>query len=255
MKGKLLYTNLLLLLIASCSPQPGIYIGDGGKTTIHFNTIALKYDFSQKFQTSFIESDCEEFMRNHNIQSDSKYSGTIDNLKDIYYMIDGIEDSRKPSITLTMNCTDTTITKKFNNEDVGPWDLFQITYREDVYTGTVEIKSCKTSMYGLQVVWKKSASGPNWPINEFVQNGTISGTAPGIVKGGTNNNNGNVATRNGEIIRNTGDRYLLPIENENLAFIAEEAPVISPALCKNVYIGGNISSNVEWDQPAIYKAL
>lgn len=170
-------------------------------------------------------------------------------------MIDGIEDPRKPSITLTMNCTDTTITKQFNRNDVGPLTLYEIPHREDVYTGTVEVKSCKTFMYGLQVVWKKSASGPNWPFNEFVENGTISGTAPGVVKGGTNNNNGNVAVRDGEIIKNTGDPRILPLEDKNLVFVKEDTPVVSPTLCKNVYIGGTVSSNVKWEQPTIYKAL
>ena len=224
---------------------------------MHFNEIALKYDFSTKFQTNYIIGDYQEFKFYHNIQSDSYFSGEINDLTDILFMADGVEEPRRPSITLTLNCSDTTIVKKFSNSEIAPLDLFDIPYREDVYTGTVEIKSYKTLMYGLQVVWKKTASGPNWPINEFVKDGTISGTAPGIIKGGTNNGNGDFATRGGGILINTNDRTLLN-SNDYMAtaqFVVEENPIFSPNLTGEIYLGGEMSDDVEWEKPVVYKTL
>ncbi len=247
-----------LVSICSCTLPNGVSIGSGGTASIHFDKISLKYDFSKKFQTNFIQDDYDEFKRTHNITTDSDFAGEIDNLNDILWMVDAIpEESRKPSITLTMNCSDTTIVKNIGQFDISAWDIYNIPNRSDVYTGTVEVKSVKTFMYGLQVVWRKTASGPNWPISEFVQNGTVSGTAPGIIKVGTNNGNKNVAIRAGHILKNTADLnyFAEDIRESDNVYTEDTNPVYSPDLCKDIYIDGKTTNEVEWSKPAIYKSL
>ena len=262
---KVLFCLGTLFCLFSCSfPNHGITIGNGGTADIILSDLSLKWDFTKKCDPNFILDDCEEFKFAHNIlPPGTGLTGEIKSFKDILWMADSFESSRKPSIKVTLHChsdledKDTTVTKTFTWDEVGPLELYQIPYRDDIFTGEVEIKSCKTMMHGLQVVWKKTASGPNWPINEFIKDGEVSpGNAPApITKGGTNNSNGNVAANSGGIIPNTIEDILEyeeliegPIEVE-----IELEPIYSPSLAKPFYINGTMSEKVEWGKPNIYK--
>ena len=281
MKTKGLFLFLLVYLLSSCSMPGGVSVGSGGQGSISFDKVALKYDFSKKCNIHQIAADYAEFRIYHNYipdpniplndprmdpQKPEYYVGSINYLQDILFMVDAAPEGRKPSITLTMyGERDSVVTKKFSKDEVFSNTLENIPSLQPVYTGTVEVKSYKTSQYGLQVVWKKSASGPDWPFHEFVKDGTLSAGTPGIVKGGTNNGNGNIAGRDGGFLDNTGHLYLhyyydpsgdyhiVGSEDGSVQLVIEEEPFYSPDLCEEVYVGGEFSNEVEWDKPVIYR--
>ena len=66
-----------LVSICSCTLPNGVSIGSGGTASIHFDKISLKYDFSKKFQTNFIQDDYDEFKRTHNITYSGRYPFSI----------------------------------------------------------------------------------------------------------------------------------------------------------------------------------
>ena len=248
-----------MLCFSSCNLPGGVSIGpvdDNGQETItlSFSKAALKFDWSKKLNTAFVGGDYGEFIVAHNVvdQDWNKCSGTINNLDKVLCNVDSYDEAHRPSITVTIE--DVYMGKTVHNcnkDDISLNTVFGIPNISNFYQGTVEIKSIKTRDNGVQVVWKKSALKDNWPINEFVADGTISCEVTAITKAGTNNDRGNVAARGNMIISNTSD---LPIKAEAF-FIVEEKQIISPDLCKPVLVGGSISETVKWSEPVIYKAI
>lgn len=248
----------MLLCLCSCSLPSGVSIGpvdDNGNETItlNFSKVALKFDWSKKLNTVFVGSDYGEFITAHNVANPdwSKYSGTINNIGNILWNADSYDESHRPSITVTIE--DMYMGKTVHNcskDDISWNTVFGIPKISHFYQATVEIKSIKTRDNGIQVVWKKSALKDNWPINEFVGDGSTSCENTAITKVGTNNNSGNVAARGKTIISNTSD---IPI-NKNTRFVIDNRQIISPDLCRPVLINGSISKTREWSKPIIYKA-
>lgn len=240
------------ILLVSCETPNGITIGSGGYAMLHFNRLELKYDFSEKYNTDYIQEDIDDFKSFHNLTAQTGYSGVITQLTDILPLGDILEESRKPSITVTLNYLDTIITKKYKREDLGPLDLYNLPARSDVYTGTVKVKSMKSFMHGMQVIWEKSASGPNWPISEFVVSGKIESSSTGITKSGTNNGQGCIAVRpignTLKVIPNTIDSSL-----SDRSYTTDTSPALSPILSNPIYSDGDISDNLRWEAPVIMK--
>ena len=249
----------MLLSLCSCNLPGGVSIGpvdDSGKETItlNFSEVALKFDWSKKLNTAFVSSDYGEIITAHNVANPdwNKYSGTIDNLGNILGSVDLYDEFHRPSITVTIEDMFMGKTVHNCNKDDISWNtVFGIPNVSNFYQGTVEIKSIKTRDNGVQVVWKKSAIRDNWPINEFVADGTITCDVTSITKAGTNNDSGNVAARGNTIISNTSDK---PINTEN-RFIVEEKQIVSPDLCKPVLVDGCVSNTARWSEPVIYKAI
>lgn len=249
----------MLLCLCSCSLPNGVSIGpvdDNGQETItlSFSKVALKFDWSKKLNTGFVSSDYGEFITAHNVANPdwSKYSGTINNIGNILRNVDSYDESHRPSITVTIE--DMFMGKTVHNcskDDISWNTVFGIPKISNFYQGTVEIKSIKTRDNGIQIVWKKSALKDNWPINEFVEDGSISCENTAITKVGTNNDSGNVAARGKTIISNTSDKDI----KENACFTIDEKQLLSPDLCKPVLINGDVSKNVKWSEPVIYKAI
>lgn len=230
---------------------------------ITFDKVELIYDLSQKFDVDYLAGDLQDFMVIHNV---SKYRDTLRSLLDVVGNSTWIsEESNKPSIEVTLHCSDTILKKTYKRSDegVGPNSLDNLPYTEEfIATGTMVIKTCKTTHHGIQVRWEKSASYPNWPIKEIVATAdpkNISGTAPAVTKGGTNNGNGDAATRNGGIITNTLDGLdpLDPIGPsvtlDSSGFELEEMALFSPTLCRPVYSEGSFRNDLEWEKPIIVK--
>lgn len=255
----LLFSLGMLLCLCSCNLPNGVSIGpvdDTGQETItlNFSKVALKFDWSKKLNTGFVSGDYGELIAAHNVanQDWSKYSGTIDNLSHILWNADSYDDSHKPSITVTIEDVFMGKTVHSCEKDDISWNtVFGIPNVSKFYQGTVEIKSIKTRDNGVQVVWKKSAMKDNWPINEFVADGTISCDVTSITKAGTNNDSGNVAARGNTIISNTSDK---PIKKDSY-FQIDEKQIISPDLCKPVLVSGSVSETTRWSEPVICKAI
>jgi len=255
----LLLFFVMPLCMCSCSMPNGVSIGpvddNGQKTiTLQFDKVTLKFDWSKKLNTAFVVGDYGEFIAAHNVANCdwSKYSGTIDNLGNILWDVDSYDESHRPSISVTIE--DVFYGKtvhQCNKEDISWNTVFGIPKIDNFYQGTVEIKSIKTRDNGVQVVWKKSALKDNWPINEFVKDGSISCENTAITKVGTNNDSGNVAARGNTIISNTSDKDI----KEDARFTIDEKQLLSPDLCKPVLINGGVSENVKWSKPVIYKTL
>ena len=265
----------MMFLLPSCDVDT-YYIATGEKdgtmhidrvTNLLFDKVELIYDLGSKFDTRFLDDDLDDFKFAHGV---SRSRDTIKSLLDIVRNADCIEESNKPSIEVTLHCSDTVVKKIYKNYmDVSDNCLFAIPAPDDIKTGNVVIKTCKTSMYAIQVRWEKEASQPNWPLKEVVSTAdskNISGNAPAVTKGGTNNGNGDAATRNGGIITNTygsegealdpvGDLPTATLDPRNLEFegICEEDPFYSPTLSRPVYSGGTFRSDIEWDKPIIVK--
>jgi hypothetical protein len=262
---------IMLFLLSSCDQ----YIYDGAPdgtgqinrvTDLVFNKVELIYDLGTKFDTRFLADDLDDFKFAHGV---SKSRDTIKSLLDIVRNADCLEESNKPSIYIALHCPDTVIEKTYKNYmDVGDKALYGIPAPDDVKTGTVVIKTCKTFMHGIQVRWEKEASQPNWPLKEVVSKAdskNISGNAPAVTKGGTNNGNGDAATRNGGIITNTyygggdidpiGDLPTASLDPREIEYEGdrEKVPFYSPTLCRPVYSGGTFRSDIEWDKPIIVK--
>lgn len=256
MRTKVLFLLILMSLLSACDTSGGITADSQGNYSLSFSKISLKFDFSKKFYTNYILNDYIEFKNHHCLTNDPNvtpqspefFSGEIDNFVDILALADGLPNSQKPSIKLEMYCPDTTIKKSFSRNDVSHYSVSGVPKRNDVAHGFVEIKSYKTTMYGLQVVWRKDGTYPNWPFHDFITDGTINSDVNYIVKVGTNNGRGNVAVREGGIIGNT-----CMVGGEYHIVVIEEEPLYSQSLEGPIYVGGELSNDVEWDTPAIYK--
>lgn len=161
--------------------------------------------------------------------------------------------SNKPSIKVIFDdIIEGQIVHQCKKEDIAWNTVFGIPNPNNLYKGTVEIKSIKTHNYGIQVVWKKVETQDNWPIEEIVENGNVSCEMTHIIKAGTNNSNGNVAGRGDKVISNTSDVERI----DDMQFvIEEEVYCVSPDLYEPVLVGGEISDSVKWDEPTIYKAI
>ena len=249
----------VVLGLCSCTFPNGVSIGpvnDNGEKTItmKFSKVSLKFDLSKKFNTDFISGEYSELICAHNLMYNSGFSGTITSLNDIIWLEDNYDETHKPSITVTIEDPFGSTTKyACTKNDVVGNTVFGIPNIQDFKQATIEIKSVKTITYGIQIVWKKSAVKDNWPINEFVADGTISysNEFPSILKAGTNNGNGNVAVRNNTVISNTSDGKVSPKSR----FVVEERQVVSPDLCKPVAVGGTVSNAAKWSKPTICKKV
>lgn len=254
----LIFLTLLLSCVCSCNLPGGVSIGpvgdDGMETiTLDFSKVGLKFDFSKSLNVPFVISDYSELVAAHNTVDNNwdKCSGTINNLGAILWNVGSYDESHKPSITVTVE--DVFMGKKVHNckkEDVAWNTVVGIPKISNFYQGTVEIKSIKTQDNGVQVVWTKSALKDNWPINEFVKDGTVSCDVTAFTKVGTNNDRGNVAVRDNIIISNTSDYPL----NRDDRFVIDDRQLISPDLRKSVLIKGEVSNKAKWSEPVIYKA-
>lgn len=246
----------VLLETVSCSLPNGISIGPTGNNgeqtlTLNFSKVSLRFDFEKKLQTAFIISDYYEFINAHCIPYNDSYSGAITSLSTVLWNEQNYDDSHKPSITVTIEDMFGKTDHHCKAEDITGNTVLGIPNPDNFYKGTVEIKSIKTSQYGIQVVWKNSATKDNWPINEFVKDGSISCDVPSIIKVGTNNNSGDVAGRGGVIIGNTSDELITDSER----YIIKDVQLLSPDLCKPVMVNGEISNEVKWSEPVIYQAI
>lgn len=247
----------ILPLFHSCTLPNGISIGnvgeDGEYINIHFDNISLNYDFSNKLYTEYIAVDYNEFLTAHPSVYNADFSGTIDNLASILINEENYKGSNKPSIKVIFDdLVEGQIEHQCKKEDIAWNAVFGIPNPNNLYKGTVEIKSIKTNNYGIQVVWKRVEMKDNWPIEEIVEKGVISCDVSHIVKAGTNNSNGNVAGRGDKVISNTSDVERI----DDMQFvIEEEVYCVSPDLYEPVLVGGEISDSVKWDEPTIYKAI
>lgn len=250
---------LILFCLCSCSLPNGVSIGpvdnSGQKTvTLTFNQVALKFDLSEKVITGFVASDYSDLITAHNVVNQDwyRYSGTIENLSSLLWNVDAYDEDHKPSITVTIEDLVTgKIEHKCKKEDISGNTVFGIPNVSKFQQGTVEIKSIKTNENGVQVVWKKSALKSTWPINEFIADGTISCDVTAIIKVGTNNRRGSVATRKNAIITNTSDKT----SGEPRRLVVDDRQLISPNLRKPVLVNGDISKDVKWSEPVIYKEI
>ena len=249
----------MLFCIGSCQLPNGVSIGpaDGtGKETItmNFSKVDLKFNLSKKINTGFISGDYEELVSVHAITNPdwTTYSGSINNLGTILANADNYDEDHKPSISVTIEdlFSEKTV-HNCNKEDVSWNTVFGIPNISKFYQATVTIKSIKTRDNGVQVVWTKSAFQDNWPINEFVKDGSVTCENTAIIKVGTNNDSGDVATRNNTIISNTSNQAT----NKDVLYAIEANQIISPNLVKPVLVGGKSSKDVKWSEPIIYKAL
>lgn len=256
---RILFIFFILHCFGSCSFPNGISIGpvnDNGEETIilDFKKVALKFDLSKKLNTAFINGDYGDLIVAHNANDInwSNYSGTIDVLSNILVNEESYDEDHKPSITVIItDLFNKDTTHRCKKEDISWNKVLGIPNNPNLYQATIEIKSIKTRDNGVQVIWKKTAFIDNWPINEFVENGTIKCDVTSITKVGTNNDNGNVAARGNTIISNTSNR---PIKIDD-RFIEDDIQLISPDLRKPVLVNGDKSTQIKWSEPVIYKAI
>ncbi len=267
---------IILCIISACGGFTGEIIttpGSGGSSQVYvpFNKVELIYDLGLKFDTTWLDNDLTDFACYHGV---SRARDTIKSLLDIMECVYDIpEEARRPSIDVTLHCRDSIFKKTYKKPDdgVGHYSLDNLPYTEDfIATGIIVIKSAKTSTpNGIQVRWEKSASYPNWPIQELVVTATkdgITGNAPGVTKGGTNNGNDDVATRYGGIIPNTygdegdcldpiGDLPTATLDPRRLEYegVCVDDPFYSPTLCRPIYSGGAFNADLEWEKPIIVK--
>ena len=257
MKRNIFLTLVGVLVISySCTLPNGVSFGptgsNGEKTiNLEFRTVSLRFDFSKSLNTAFIDGDYNEFIVYHNVPYNSNYSGAVTTLANILWDEDRYDEDHKPSITVTIEDHNGTQKHSCKKEDITWNTVLGIPNPDHLYKATIEIRSIKTIPNGIHVVWSKKATNDNWPINEFVADGHVFCDAPSITKGGTNNDNGNVAVRDGAIIDNTCNQKA---ECKGKYALAEEC-FISPDLQKDVFIGGHKSADIRWEEPAIYKEL
>lgn len=254
-KLKLLIWLCISFSLCSCTMPNGVSIGPTGDNgeeyiTLNFSKVSLKFDMSKKLNTAFIGGDFGEFITYHNVVNPdwSNYSGAITKLSDFLWDEGRFDDGHKPSITITLEDNYGTTKHKCEKEDITWNTVLGIPNPNHLHKATIEVKSMKTSTYGIQVSWKKTATEDDWPINEFVSDGTITCDMPSITKGGTNNDNGDVAARGNTIISNTSDKT-------GKYYVLEEKEFISPDLRKPVLTKAAISDDLKWNEPTIYKAI
>ena len=201
------------------------------------------------------------------------YSGEITELFTLLARENEYDADHKPSVTLiaeTPSLIDTIHLRPINfkaNNEVELDDSYATTTK-----GTITVKSPKTNYYGVRVVWEKIFTKNNWPTQEFVAEcDTITSDFDSYLKGGTNNDRGDVATRNGGIIPNTYDDVgdaldetygpgpVVTYEDNNNRFdltgVKEDVVFLPPVLEKPILVGGSVSQSYKWSTPTIYRIL
>lgn len=268
----------LLVVFSWCS----CYVREGGPIPEHnenmsleFKNVALRFGFNNFFDEekvpSYLGGDYQELCSYYGLEPKIDYSGEITELFLLLANEGKYDDDHKPSVTLiaeTPSLIDTIHLRPNNfkvNNEVELDDSYATTTK-----GTITVKSPKTNNYGVRVVWEKIFTKNNWPTQEFVAEcDTITSDFDSYLKGGTSNDRGDVATRNGGIIPNTYldkddalDETHGPVvtyeDNNNrfgLTGVKEEEVFLPPVLEKPILVGGSVSQSYKWSTPTIYRIL
>ena len=267
------YPLLVMGLVSSCiAANPGFGTWKEN-TEEYFNAtverVSLAFNLSKNNQNGDVSSDYREICQGHSLfPSANDYRGEITDLTKILVNENFFDENRKPSITVLISGISRDTTKVFTKEEVGQTVLCNIPRLKDFRSSTLTIKSLKTES-GLQIVWEKKNSGPEWP-NVLIIDGEIktesewdSESLSVVVKSGTNNANGDFAVRpNGEeydIIPNTVEDQEDVLEAEESVdseidlgdYCEVEDPMISPTLLRSIYSGGCFRNDLRWKAPVI----
>lgn len=271
-----LFTGLLVVLSwCSCMPLEGNGPGPTRSMRVEVTNVALKFGFNNFFDKEKVRynlaGDYQELCTYYNLTPNNDYTGEI---TELFYLLANegkYDDDHKPSVTLiaeTPFLIDTIHLRPDNfrvNNEVVLDDSFDTTTK-----GSVTVKSPKTRDYGVRVVWEKIFTENNWPIKEFVAEcDTITSDYDSYLKVGTNNDRGDVATRNGGIITNTYDDIGDALDeshgpivyaddgdnSSDLKGIKEENVFLPPLLEKAPLVGGSVSKSYKWSTPTIYRVL
>jgi len=242
---------------------------------LEFKNVALRFGFNNFFDKEkvpyYLAGDYQELCNYYGLMPNNDYSGEITELFTLLARENEYDADHKPSVTLiaeTPSLIDTIHLRPDNfraDNEVVLNDSYDTTTK-----GTITVKSPKTDYYGVRVVWEKIFTKNNWPTQEFVAEcDTITSDFDSYLKGGTNNDRGDVATRNGGIIPNTYDDVgdaldethgpVVTYEDNNNRFdltgVKEENVFISPVLEKPILVGGSVSQSYKWSTPTIYRIL
>lgn len=246
---------------------------------VEFKNVALKFGFNNFFDKEKVPynlaGDYQELCSYYGLMPNNDYSGEITELFTLLARENEYDADHKPSVTLiaeTPNLIDTIHFGPDNfraNNEVSLNDSYDTTTK-----GTITVKSPKTNIYGVRVVWEKIFTENNWPDREFVAEcDTITSDFDSYLKGGTNNDRGDVATRNGCIVPNTFlnildiDDALDESHGPTVAYedygntgidlkgIKEENVFLPPILENPILVGGRESKNYKWSTPTIYRVL
>lgn len=272
----------LLVMFSWCScyirePEPGNPINvPERELELEFKNVALRFNFSNTYKQndklSELWGDYAELCNYYNLMPNNDYSGEI---TELFYLLANegrYDEDHKPSVTLLAETPSAIDTIHFGPEnfrvgnEVRIKDTFSSTTK-----GTITVKSPKTKDYGVRVVWEKIFTDNNWPDKEFVAEcDTITSDFDSYLKGGTNNDRGDVATRNGGIIPNTYDDVGDALDESHgptvayedygdnridLRGIKEENVFLPPILENPILVGGRESKSYKWSTPTIYRVL
>ena len=272
---KLLTGLLVVFSWCSCMPLEGNGPGPTKSMRLEFKNVALRFGFNNFFDKEkvpyYLAGDYQELCNYYGLMPNNDYSGEITELFTLLARENEYDADHKPSVTLiaeTPSLIDTIHLRPDNfraDNEVVLNDSYDTTTK-----GTITVKSPKTDYYGVRVVWEKIFTKNNWPTQEFVAEcDTITSDFDSYLKGGTNNDRGDVATRNGGIIPNTYDDVgdaldethgpVVTYEDNNNRFdltgVKEENVFISPVLEKPILVGGSVSQSYKWSTPTIYRIL
>ena len=275
---KLLTGLLVVFSWCSCMPLEGGYIPDTDNVSmrLEFKNVALRFGFNNFFDKEkvpyYLAGDYQELCNYYGLMPNNDYSGEITELFYLLARENEYDADHKPSVTLIAETPYEIDTIHFQpsnfqvDNTVVTNDPFSTTTK-----GTITVKSPKTDYYGVRVVWEKIFTKNNWPTQEFVAEcDTITSDFDSYLKGGTNNDRGDVATRNGGIIPNTYDDVGDPLDetygpgpvvtyedNNRFGFtgLKEEEVFLPPVLDKPILVGGSVSQSYKWSTPTIYRVL
>lgn len=276
---KLLTGLLVVFSWCSCYVREG---NDPNDPTRHvefeFKNVALRFNFNSTYRQNdigqYLAGDYQELCNYYGLMPNNDYSGEITELFTLLARENEYDADHKPSVTLIAETPYVIDTIHFQPSN---FQAGNIVVTNDPFStttkGTITVKSPKTTWSaGVQVVWEKIFTENNWPTKEFVADSDdISSDFDSYLKGGTNNDRGDVATRNGDIIPNTYDDVGDPLDetygpgpvvtyedNNNrfdLTGVKEENVFISPVLEKPILVGGSVSQSYKWSTPTIYRIL
>lgn len=262
---------LLLLLICFQSQGTGGK-GGAGQNTVNYppcsevynnkrdialSSVKLKYDLTALTDSKYI-SDLSELANTHVQISFFEKKGYIDNLMWILNNYSSVEESRRASLSVSFGATDCSTPIKIEYKD--PADVMSNILKNapDITANlnkvSFEIKSIKTSMNGIQLVWTGDVDIKKGMYTNIVFDKEASYTPETKAVITTRTGSNLIALREKEgmsyLIANTLDDGL----SNELVLGDKEEIIISPILMKKVYSGGEYSS-FEWDQPELYKVL
>ncbi len=268
---KLLTGLLVVFSWCSCYVREGNIPGEKISMNVEFKNVALRFGFNNFFDEEkvpfYLGGDYQELCRYYGLYPKNDYSGEITELFTLLARENEYDADHKPSVTLIAETPSSTATIHLRpdnfraNNEVALDDSYATTTK-----GTITVESPKTSYYGVRVVWEKIFTKNNWPNHEFVAEcDTITSDYDSYLKVGTNNDRGDVATRNGDIIPNTCQDFVIneligPKETDednmtDVIGVKEEIVCLPPILEKPLLVGGSVSKSYKWSTPTIYRVL